>query len=55
MTEQELREKIVDTLNATEISVEIKKEDIYKFADALIANKFGRIINFAEYVGSKIA
>ena len=55
MTEQELREKIVDTLNATEISVELKKEDIYKFADALIANKFGRIINFAEYVGSKIA
>lgn len=55
MTEQELREKIVDTLNATEISVELEKEDIYKFADALIANKFGRIINFAEYVGSKIA
>lgn len=55
MKEQELREKIVDTLNATEISVELKKEDIYKFADALIANKFGRIINFAEYVGSKIA
>ena len=55
MTEQELREKIVDTLNATEISVELKKEDIYKFADALIASKFGRIINFAEYVGSKIA
>lgn len=55
MTKQELREKIVDTLNATEISVELKKEDIYKFADALIANKFGRIINFAEYVGSKIA
>ena len=55
MTEQELREKIVDTLNDTEISVELEKEDIYKFADALIANKFGRIINFAEYVGSKIA
>lgn len=55
MTEQELREKIVDTLNATEISVELEKEDIYKFADALIANKFGRIVNFAEYVGSKIA
>ena len=26
-----------------------------RLADALIANKFGRIINFAEYVGSKIA
>lgn len=52
---EKLREKIVDTLNATEISVELEKEDIYKFADALIANKFGRIINFAEYVGSKIA
>lgn len=55
MREQELREKIVDTLNATEISVELEKEDIYKFADALIANKFGRIVSFAEYVGSKIA
>lgn len=55
MNKEELRDKIADTLNATEISVELEKADIYKFADALIADKFGRIINFAEYVGSKIA
>lgn len=43
MTEQELREKIADTLNATEISVELEKRDIYKFADALISAGIGDV------------
>ena len=43
MTEQELREKIADTLNATEISVELEKRDIYKFADALIVAEIGDV------------
>ena len=38
-----LREKIADTLNATEISVELEKRDIYKFADALIAAGIGDV------------
>ena len=36
MTEQETKEKIINILNATEISVELSKEDIHTFADALI-------------------
>lgn len=43
MREQELREKIADTLNATEISVELEKTDIYKFADALISAGIGDV------------
>lgn len=43
MTKQELREKIADTLNATEISVELEKRDIYKFADSLIADGIGDV------------
>lgn len=31
------RDKIANVLNSTEISQELSKEDIYKFADALIA------------------
>lgn len=49
MTEQGLREKIADTLNATEISVELEKADIYKFADALIAAGIGDVSCLKEH------
>ena len=67
MIEQELREKIVNTITNLNnicrkgcVCKDCKYENYdncteYAIADALIANKFGRIINFAEYVGSKIA
>ena len=51
MTNEELRKKICDII-APYVSA---YGDDERIADALIANKFGRIINFAEYVGSKIA
>lgn len=53
MTEQELREKIADTLNATEISVELEKRDIYKFADALIAAEIGDLNELQKECDSK--
>ena len=37
MNNDELKKRIVDTLNATEISTELLKSDIDKFADALIS------------------
>ena len=38
------REKIANILNSTEISQELSKEDIYKFADALIAAGIGDVL-----------
>ena len=37
------RDKIANVLNSTEISQELSKEDIYKFADALIAAAIGGV------------
>lgn len=37
------REKIANVLNSTEISQELSKEDIYKFADALIEARIGDV------------
>ena len=37
------KEKIADALNATEISVELEKADIYKFADVLITAGYGNV------------
>lgn len=37
------RDKIANVLNSTEISQELSKEDIYKFADALIEARIGDV------------
>ena len=50
MSEQETREKIINILNATEISVELSKEDIHTFADALIA---AGIVDKSDYASMK--
>lgn len=43
------RDKIANVLNSTEISQELSKEDIYKFADALIAaGLFADVRSLAE-------
>lgn len=43
------RDKIANVLNSTEISQELLKEDIYKFADALIAaGLFADVRSLAE-------
>ena len=43
MNNDELKKKIVEVLNSTEISKELSKDDIYKFADALIAAGIGKM------------
>lgn len=48
-------DKFADAINSIEISTELSKEDVYKLADNLVKMGFGRIVNFAEYVGGKIA
>ena len=37
------KDKIANILNSTEISHELSKDDIYKFADALIAAGYGNV------------
>lgn len=37
------RDRVASVLNSTEISQELSKEDIYKFADALIAAGIGDV------------
>ena len=39
------RDRVASVLNSTEISQELSKEDIYKFADALIAAGIGDTTN----------
>lgn len=43
MNNDELKKKIVEVLNSTEISKELSKDDIYKFADALISAGIGDV------------
>ena len=51
MNNEKLKKKIADTLNATEISVELEKADIYKFADALIAAGIGDVKEHRIFAG----
>lgn len=53
MNDKELRDKIADTLNATAISVELEKEDIYTFADALISEEIGDVSELQKECESK--
>ena len=43
------REKIANILNSTEISQELSKEDIYKFADALIEAGIGDVSELKKH------
>ena len=51
MNNDELKNRIVDTLNATEISTELLKSDIDKFADALTAEVVRDIVKIAREIG----
>ena len=55
MIEQETNEKIINILNATEISLELSKEDIHTFADALIAAGIGDVKTAREIGASATA
>lgn len=48
MTEQETREEIINILNATEISVELSKEDIHAFANALVGAGIGDVREYKK-------
>ena len=48
------REKIANILNSTEISQELSKDDIYKFADALITAGYGDMSKQSQRYSEKI-